>query len=122
MRHAVPAIYSGREFVEAGGLMSYGSSFIDLFRQTGIYVGRVLKGEKPADLPVMRATRRVRHQQSARILGIDVPATLLAIADKVILKSFRTCLDWTDEGRRPSKASMTVGGEPAVWACDRMSC
>jgi putative tryptophan/tyrosine transport system substrate-binding protein len=85
-RHAVPAIYDLREFVEAGGLMSYGARFFDTVRLAGTYVGRILKGEKPADLPVQRFTRieMALNLKTAKALGIEVPPKVLVMADQVI--------------------------------------
>lgn len=84
--HRLPTIYAGREYVEVGGLLSYGSNIVDAYRQVGVYVGRILKGAKPAELPIVQANKfeLVINAQTARMLGLIVPASLLNRADEIV--------------------------------------
>jgi putative ABC transport system substrate-binding protein len=86
LRHAVPAIYEFRAFVEAGGLISYGGSITDLYRLGGVYAGRILRGDKPADMPVQQATKveMIINLRTAKTLGLTIPLPLIGRADEVI--------------------------------------
>ena len=85
-RHGIPTVYALRQYVEAGGLMSYGTDVLDMYRQVGVYAGQILKGAKPTDLPVLQSTKFefVINAQTARLLGIEVPNALQLLADEVI--------------------------------------
>jgi putative tryptophan/tyrosine transport system substrate-binding protein len=117
-RHAIPTIYGARDFITAGGLISYGNNVADAYRRAAVYTARILKGDKPGDLPVNRTTRfeLAINPRAAKVLGLDVPRTILISADEMI-ESGTECLlvcCGTLEKCRNVRASVAIGGKPDV--------